>query len=228
MKGFVCTQPLFIHRIEEDASYIEVTTGYGVARCKKALLKDAAQTKHDLNKAHMSLTMVVLKTFEPWNPAEWFIDFDVIESPKGIEFNNPIDYPNMKLIEEAVGFAMKQFKLKDINLSVNMSDTIQYKDSILGQQTSLFNHHYITIKPTSDRDQLLDTIFHEMRHVDQMVKAALMYTDGKSLWKGMINDNPNEYQDWTNTEYWYRPWEMDARKAAAILVKRWKQVRGEE
>lgn len=47
------------------------------------------------------------------------------------------------------------------------------------------------------------TVFHEMKHVEQIVKGHLVWSFDTCLWKG---------EDHTNTKYFDRPWEKEAYK----------------
>ena len=52
-----------------------------------------------------------------------------------------------------------------------------------------------------DNAEIAYTVFHEMKHVEQMAAQRLMHTDDKVLWLG---------EDHTDTEYFNRPWEVEA------------------
>ena len=54
---------------------------------------------------------------------------------------------------------------------------------------------------TVSMEEIVYTICHEMKHVEQIMQKRLVYKDGKSLWLG---------EDHTNTEYHNRPWEKEA------------------
>lgn len=47
------------------------------------------------------------------------------------------------------------------------------------------------------------TVFHEMKHVEQMASGKLQFERAKRLWEG---------EDHTNTEYFDCPWEIEAYK----------------
>lgn len=47
------------------------------------------------------------------------------------------------------------------------------------------------------------TVFHEMKHIEQMVAQRLLYANKRALWEGV---------DHTDTEYFDRPWEIEAYK----------------
>lgn len=50
-------------------------------------------------------------------------------------------------------------------------------------------------------EEIVYTICHEMKHVEQLMQKRLVYKDGKSLWLG---------EDHTDTGYFDRPWEKEA------------------
>lgn len=47
------------------------------------------------------------------------------------------------------------------------------------------------------------TVFHEMKHIEQLAQGKLVYTNSQCLWEG---------EDHSNTEYFDRPWEIEAYK----------------
>ena len=58
------------------------------------------------------------------------------------------------------------------------------------------------------------TVFHEMKHVEQIANKVLVYTYRDIKWKG---------EDHTTTEYFKRPWEVEAYKFernADLMLKR--------
>lgn len=59
----------------------------------------------------------------------------------------------------------------------------------------------IEVVKTVSMEEIVYTICHEMKHVEQIMQKRLVYKDGKSLWLG---------EDHTGTEYHNRPWEKEA------------------
>jgi len=54
----------------------------------------------------------------------------------------------------------------------------------------------------SDIDKIIQNIAHELKHVQQMLTGKLKFLNNKYLWSGQINTEQN---------YYFRPWEVEAR-----------------
>lgn len=60
---------------------------------------------------------------------------------------------------------------------------------------------------------VFDTIFHEMRHLQQYVNGDLVGAVGGSIWRGKFYEPAQTFQEYENFE-----WEVDARAAASRMI----------
>lgn len=61
----------------------------------------------------------------------------------------------------------------------------------------------IEINTSVSLAEIAYTVFHEMKHVEQLVQGRLQHIEGRNLWMG---------EDHTNTGYFDCPWEIEAYK----------------
>jgi hypothetical protein len=73
---------------------------------------------------------------------------------------------------------------------------------------------YMEIMKNVTPQEIAYTVFHEMKHVEQLSRGKLVYTNQQCLWEG---------EDHSNTEYFDRPWEVEAyrfEKSADLMLSR--------
>jgi hypothetical protein len=94
-------------------------------------------------------------------------------------------------------------------------------DGVMGYCDYKYNNYrprdfQIEIEKTLSNELLIETIIHEMIHIEQMVTEKLKYRYDKSFeLKQLWYD-----KDFSNAEYSKQPWEKDAYKKEIIYAKK--------
>jgi hypothetical protein len=117
--------------------------------------------------------------------------------------------PQIIKVIEALEFSIKYYKIQD-DKSTLYAKLITGKDEPLDATADRIknkryelrlNHHLLQ----DDEPELLKSIFHEMTHVKQFIVDGLRYNSKSGYWQGKT------YPTKTADDYWFSPWEMEAR-----------------
>ena len=214
------TTPCYIFDLKQDEQ-----KRYTIVRChdkdrkiKNEFLNRNPQLAANLTVAAITKELVQFKAFKPWNPDEWFIDMDIIKEEEQVNYYNMDNYEHSDLIKKATEWAMtKQYRIADAKVSIWIKDGLLHDEKGLSGYTHMTiganKRHIVAVKVGRSVDDILTTLFHELRHVAQQERG--FFDAVASTYKG-------EYVDKDKVGYWNLPWEIDARKAADILLERWK------
>ena len=101
-----------------------------------------------------------------------------------------------KVVDEATSYAINHLDVGNAYVYIHLGRYGSNGVIQIGSRT--FEIEVVKNVPT---EEIVYTICHEMKHVEQMMQKRLVYKDGKSLWLG---------EDHTGTEYHNRPWEKEA------------------
>ena len=207
------TTPTWVRKVRTEGNIVLVDCWDEVTRkCKGEFIEQ--EKMNELMLSSLMDNQIIFKSFKPWNPDEWFIDFDVVEFKDQVEV---YDYSTgsseaVNEIISAIPWAMNQYRINNSKIMIVIKDELRNREDLGGYAQGSnrilpYNTVAITLK-----DDYMDTLFHELRHVAQYEKGVLK--EG-CFWKGIEVDREE-------VGYWNLPWEVDARKAAAILCDRWK------
>ena len=103
------------------------------------------------------------------------------------------------VVHKAMSYAIHLVKIPN-NVCV-LIDFIRSGNHGMIQETK--TRFIMEINTTVGLAEIAYTVFHEMKHVEQLASGKLRYTHDKALWLG---------EDHTNTAYFDRPWEIEAYK----------------
>lgn len=123
-------------------------------------------------------------------------------------------------IKEALTFFAKELKVKDYR-DVTVSVKAMRKMDALGYCSI---KHYddedristilMEVKLNQGRDEMINTLAHEMVHVKQYITGEL--SEDLDVWKGKkINSDDIDYDD--------QPWEIEADKVGDMLDEKWNE-----
>ena len=105
-----------------------------------------------------------------------------------------------KLVDNAMSFVINHLHLPE-NTWVDIFITSNTEGSCGGcvdmESDGLYHYFHVDINNRLCRDELVRTLFHEMKHVEQISNGKL----DQLIWKG---------KDYSNIEYNDRPWEKEA------------------
>jgi hypothetical protein len=104
-----------------------------------------------------------------------------------------------KIVDEAMSYVIH---LLDIPNNVKVWFTLGKFVSHGVVQLSKTKYDIEIVKTVSVME-IAYTVFHEMKHVEQLANKRLVHTCGATLWEG---------EDHSNVEYFDRPWEKEAYK----------------
>ena len=106
-----------------------------------------------------------------------------------------------KAIDQAMSFVIEHLDLPDnvwVDLFINAT-----KDNSCGGAVDMeededgYHHFHVDINSKLSRDEMIVTLFHEIKHVEQTANGRLDQT----IWEG---------KDYSNVAYLDRPWEKEA------------------
>lgn len=106
-----------------------------------------------------------------------------------------------KTIDEAMGFIIDHLDLPN-NVWVDLF-IVSNKDNSCGGSVDMekdddgYHRFHVDINNKLSRDEMIVTLFHEMKHVEQTANGRLDQT----IWEG---------KDYSNVAYLDRPWEKEA------------------
>jgi hypothetical protein len=106
-----------------------------------------------------------------------------------------------KVIDDAMTFIVDHLDLPD-NVWVDLF-VVANKDGSCGGAVHVeedewgYQHFHVDINSKLSRDEMIVTLFHEMKHVEQTANGRLDQT----IWEG---------KDYSNVAYLDRPWEKEA------------------
>jgi hypothetical protein len=219
---------LFRPEIDDDNHVLSVMCSDGKERkCKLSLLGAYEQMNlaNSLKDAFYSGARVTFKALDNWSADRWFVDIEVEENTDNrcrilYHTKSVLDW-HKDLYSKAIKYAgMKyHFKGKGIKMQIAFVDDIpNHKAEVTGlcrifpSKIKNNEHQYtVFIKEQEFVVDVLDTIFHELRHVQQYVEGVLSHDE---LWKG---------QDYEHLPYIDLPYEIDARETAAKMVPKFQE-----
>jgi hypothetical protein len=106
-----------------------------------------------------------------------------------------------KVIDKAMGFVIEHLDLPNnvwVDIFINAT-----KDNSCGGAVDMekdedgYHHFHVDINSKLSHDEMIVTLFHEMKHVEQTANGRLDQT----IWEG---------KDYSNVAYLDRPWEKEA------------------
>jgi len=158
---------------------------------------------------------VVFESFGSWSADRWFYRWSEFRRDITLGDFDVVDLAgNDRLLSDLLPAIRYAFKRLRIPNSVTVNFVIRpwaEEGRTLGWCNGAFkelDRYRVMVAHCVSMEKTLDTLFHELRHVAQFHHGIL---DG-SNWKGSYyNKDKIDYNDY--------PWEVDARKAAAIMVK---------
>lgn len=122
------------------------------------------------------------------------------------------------IVLAAARFAAEEFNLLDFDATVVIK-LVGTGEENYGSMVELEEQfqYLIHVHDCRSTKRLLDTVFHEMTHIKQsFFDGFCMGVDGGAvLWKHKEREFDKE------TDYWNAPWEVEARREAKKLVKKY-------
>jgi len=120
------------------------------------------------------------------------------------------------VVTSAVEYAKDYYSLHDSKIVVRLVGTDGENDGSMAVQGN--NKFIIWVIPHTSVRKLLETVFHEMTHVNQSVGGWKLHDENDTaFWKGRtVAYNPNN-----DDEYWNAPWEVEARKMGRLMRKQY-------
>jgi len=104
-----------------------------------------------------------------------------------------------EVVHKAMSYAIHLVKIPN-NVCV-LIDVVRSGNHGIVRETK--TRFIMDINTTVSLADIAYTVFHEMKHVEQLTSGKLQHIDGKCLWLG---------EDYTDTAYFDRPWEIEAYK----------------
>ena len=167
--------------------------------------------------------------FAPWSPNRWFSSVSRFECASSLRscsfsFDAGVSRPWRVVLRAAVKFGLARFGTPEEPVSVSVAFTEgdllkpsgeMSRKSVLGWNSAasmklgavgdLRTNIVVKCDNKSSIRKVVETLFHEMRHHEQVVRG---WMDGMK-WKG---------EDQSDREYEDQSWEVDANKEAAAAV----------
>lgn len=116
-----------------------------------------------------------------------------------------------KVVDTAMSYVVQLLNIpSNVFIDIELSK-MDIKGAVMGITKNRF---HMEINKQECLAEIAYTVFHEMKHVEQLVNKVLVYTHANILWKG---------EDHSATEYMKRPWEVEAYKFernADLMLKR--------
>ena len=103
-----------------------------------------------------------------------------------------------KLIDDAMSFVINHLNVPDnvlVDIFVENCDNcggVVHMDEWDG-----YDYYHLEINSKQSREEMIATLFHEMKHVEQTATGRL----DQDIWEG---------EDYSNVDYMDRPWEKEA------------------
>jgi len=107
-----------------------------------------------------------------------------------------------KVVDEAMSFVINHINVGNVYVYINLGRYPSHGVIQIGSKK-----FEIEIVKDAPDEEILYTICHEMKHVEQIYTKRLVQGNGKALWLG---------EDHTHTLYFDRPWEVEAYKFEKI------------
>lgn len=120
-------------------------------------------------------------------------------------------WPETDYIKKAARWGAHQLKLQGIDIIIRLvgPHPIEFGSCSMMDET----RYIIWLHSGLSRKRTLSTLFHELTHVQQHCYAGLeLITNKKARWKS---------ETYLDFDYWYAPWEKEARKMERILYNRY-------
>lgn len=107
-----------------------------------------------------------------------------------------------KIVDEAMSYVIDHVDVGNAYIYIELGSYGSNGVIQIGSRT-----FEIEVAKKTSMEEIVYTVCHEMKHVEQLMQRRLVYKDGKSLWLG---------EDHSNTIYFDRPWEVEAYKFEKI------------
>jgi len=222
-----CSFPVRVLSFHSSDGYLVVKCEAGFERrCKLFPGRDYSELRMDLDIAIENKSFVVFESFGNWDPNSWFSDVRMVlasvtdkDELKTTIFDytaGGITTEERKVFIDALAYAKKRLRIEDSEIDLRLQ---MYAE---GGKTSGFmkpvgdsmNDFYVMVSKHGDLDTMLNTLFHELRHVAQFYHGVMRGVPSMAMWKDELI---------INADYRTSPWEVDARKAADILFQDFKK-----
>jgi hypothetical protein len=114
--------------------------------------------------------------------------------------------------ECALAYSAAVWASEELGIDVSpVPVVIKLKEETLDYGDSVDLHHKIVIRLFKS-ENWLRTLFHEMEHARQYLFGELMLEVDYVIWQGEMTRR--------NEEYWFTPWEVEARRVEEELYER--------
>ena len=125
-------------------------------------------------------------------------------------------------IHDAIEFFINRHDITNVvyDLKITFFDDVRDYVGLFSRLPKL-RYGVIQIKYMRDFDEVLNTLFHELTHLRQDIVGDLAWDPacGMQRWKGALYFSPDD------TDYFDRPWEIEARQVADKMVVEWGKVK---
>jgi hypothetical protein len=119
-------------------------------------------------------------------------------------------------IIEAIKFSIKFYELENPKATLTVKLISGKQEKVEATADRIKNNRYEVRLARANIENTLDAVlvalFHEMTHVKQFVHNGFALYSGKAKWES------NDITLSTSNDYWFSPWEMEARAMERALV----------
>jgi len=215
--------PVTVLRVDVVDGYLAVFCSDGLTRLCKSF---SPKLKGECEDIRDRGTPAVFKSFGSWSADRWFAEVEWV-CPDILPVSDDvciIDYTKLDadkgdIFMRAVKYALKRLRLTgDVGIDIKFQP-VKEDGNTLGWAMPINkddNDYRIMVSYNDDLFRAIETMFHELRHVAQW-DAGVMKT------KGLVTTWKDEDYHKHTTDYYTSPWEVDARKAAAIMLHDFKK-----
>ena len=110
----------------------------------------------------------------------------------------------------AIQMCKEVFDIEELPVNIIIMDSAEeyYADAEIVEDTGIICIYPLVIE--MGLEKCLEILFHEMTHIRQYWEGDLVALEtGETVWKGETYGE--EYSDPNAIEYWFAPWEIEAR-----------------
>lgn len=222
-----CSFPVRVLSFHSSDGYLVVKCEAGFERrCKLFPGRDYSELRMDLDTAIENKNFVVFESFGNWDPNAWFSNVRMVlasvtdeDELKTTIFDytaNGMTTEERKVFIDALAYAKKRLRIEDceIDLRLQMYAENGTTSGFMTRVKGSIDDFYVMVANHKDLDTMLNTLFHELRHVAQFHHGIMCGVPSIATWKDELI---------IDADYYTSPWEVDARKAADILLKDFKK-----
>lgn len=131
------------------------------------------------------------------------------------------DSTTIVTVINALDFAIDFYNIKDDKATLTCKLITGLDESCEGTADRIKNKRYeirINYSLLKTRNELLRAIMHEMTHVKQFINNGLRLYDKAAKYNG------EHYDMNTGQDYWFAPWEMEARAMEEPLLRLFEDI----